>query len=110
MPTPTNVNTVASSGAAQTLTDPSAGIVLSAITLTANCALAFPRAALGKQFEVLLTQDATGSRTVTWPSAAKWPAGTAPTLTTTAARRDAFRFRCYDGSNWVGEIVGQDYV
>ncbi len=36
-----------------------------------------------------LVQDGTGSRTVTWGTAAvKWPAGTAPTLTTTAGQAD----------------------
>ena len=35
-----------------------------------------------------VTQDATGSRTVTWPSTFRWPAATAPTLTTTASKTD----------------------
>lgn len=48
---------------------------------------------------VVLIQDATGSRTITWPAAFKFSGGTAPTLTTTAASRDIFTF-WYDGTNY----------
>ena len=37
---------------------------------------------------LILIQDGTGSRTVTWPANVKWPSATAPTLTTTAGRID----------------------
>jgi hypothetical protein len=40
-----------------------------------------------------LIQDATGSRIVTWNAAYRFPAGTAPTLTTTAAKTDYVSFR-----------------
>jgi len=33
---------------------------------------------------LIITQDATGSRTITWPSGTKWAGGTAPTLSTAA--------------------------
>ena len=48
-----------------------------------------------------LTQDATGSRTATWPAAVKWPGGTAPTLTTAANSVDVIRF-FFDGTNYYG--------
>jgi hypothetical protein len=48
-----------------------------------------------------LTQDATGSRTATWPAAVKWPNGTAPTLTTAANSVDVIRF-FFDGTNYYG--------
>ena len=48
-----------------------------------------------------LTQDATGSRTVTWPAAVKWSGGTAPTLTTAANAVDVIRF-FFDGTNYYG--------
>ena len=35
-----------------------------------------------------IIQDATGSRTITWPGTCKWPGGTEGTLTTTANARD----------------------
>lgn len=47
---------------------------------------------------ISITQDATGSRTVTWPSTVKWAGGAAPTLTTTANARDQFLFTA-DGTN-----------
>lgn len=45
-------------------------------------------------FELHLIQDATGSRTLSGVSSAvRWAGGAAPTLTTTAGRRDIFTFR-----------------
>jgi len=47
-----------------------------------------------------LVQDGTGSRTLAGAnSAIKWAGGAAPTLTTTAGRRDIFRFR-HNGSGY----------
>jgi hypothetical protein len=51
----------------------------------------------GSLVTVIIVQDGTGSRTVTWPASVKWSGGTAPTLTTTASKRDAFVF-LWDGS------------
>lgn len=53
----------------------------------------------GSLVTVIIVQDGTGSRTVTWPSNVKWSGGTAPTLTTTASKRDIFQF-VWDGSNY----------
>lgn len=53
-------------------------------------------------FTLSLTQDSVGSRTATWPASVKWPAGTAPTLTTTATTGyDIIAFR-FDGTNYYG--------
>lgn len=79
------------------------------ITLTGNATLEFPAAAAGKSFLLGLLQDATGSRTVTWPGAVKWASGTAPTLTTTAAKLDLFSFICLDGTNWIGVVAGENF-
>lgn len=100
------VNTVATSGAAQTIPDVTAA-TLHRITLTANCTLTFPTLGAGKSFTLVLTQDGTGSRTVTWPTVA-WPGGVAPTLTTTAAKRDIITFLSADGTSWLGMIAGQN--
>jgi hypothetical protein len=43
-------------------------------------------------FAIKLTQDATGSRTVTWFDTIKWPGGSPPTLTTTPNHSDWFCF------------------
>lgn len=53
----------------------------------------------GQMIEVHFVQDATGSRTLSGASASiKWAGGAAPTLTTTASRRDIFRFTQISGS------------
>jgi hypothetical protein len=78
------------------------------ITLTGNATITMPTATSGKSFILLLKQDGTGSRTVTW-STVKWPAGTAPTITSTASKQDIFSFFA-DGTNWYGTTVGQNYT
>ncbi len=79
-------------------------------TLQGNRTLAIsnPPAADSQGFAIILLQDGTGSRTVTWWAGIKWVNATAPTLTTTANRYDIFAF-LYDGTNYYGSIVGQNY-
>jgi len=79
------------------------------LTLTGNCTFTFPTATAGRSFMMILKQDGTGSRTVTWPASVKWPAGTAPTITATASRSDKFVFTA-DGTNWIGSNAGQNYT
>lgn len=79
------------------------------LTLTGNCTFTFPTATAGRSFFLLLKQDGTGGRTVTWPAAVKWPSSTAPTITSTASRTDKFVFTA-DGTNWVGSLAGQNYT
>jgi hypothetical protein len=79
------------------------------LTLTGNCTFTFPTATAGKSFILLLKQDGTGSRTATWPSAVKWPAGTAPTITSTASKLDKYIFTA-DGTNWYGSDAGKNYT
>ena len=59
-------------------------------------------------FYVTITQDGTGSRTVTWFSTIKWAGGTTPTLTTTGNKRDAFIFVRTGSGTYDGFIVGQN--
>jgi hypothetical protein len=79
------------------------------LTLTDNCTFTFPTATAGRSFLVMLRQDGTGSRTVTWPASVKWPGGTAPTITATASKQDIFSF-VSDGTNWFGATGGQNYT
>ena len=58
------------------------------VTLTGNCTFTLSNPKDGFRYLIVLKQDGTGSRTVTWPSAVKWQAGTAPTLSTTAGKAD----------------------
>jgi hypothetical protein len=79
------------------------------LTLTGNCTYTFPTPVAGKSFTLIQKQDGTGSRTVTWPAAVKWPGGTAPTITSTASKADKFIFTA-DGTNWLGSNAGQNYT
>ena len=79
------------------------------LTLTGNCTFTFPTATAGKGFTLLLLQDGTGSRTVTWPASVKWPASTAPTITATASKGDKYVF-VGDGTYWWGSNAGQNYL
>jgi len=82
---------------------------LQILTLTGNCTYTFPTATAGKSFTLFQKQDATGSRTVTWPASVKWPSGTAPTITSTASKGDKFVFTA-DGTYWWGSNAGQNYL
>ena len=82
---------------------------LQILTLTGNCTFTFPTAVAGESFTLLLKQDGTGSRTVTWPAAVKWPGGTAPTITSTASKLDKYIFTS-DGTNWYGSDAGKNYT
>jgi hypothetical protein len=101
------VNTVTTSGASQTIPAPSTQTI-SDITLSANCALTLPTAVAGQSFTIVLRQDATGNRTVTWVGSPKWPAGAAPALTVNANAVDVICFLCVDGTNWLGFVSGYD--
>ena len=39
------------------------------------------------------------ANSITWPTTYKWPGGVAPTITSTASRRDLFQFISYDGAS-----------
>ena len=54
------------------------------LTLTGNVTLAFTDPPASGRFTLVITQDATGGRTVTWPASVKWPGGAAPTISTGA--------------------------
>ena len=54
----------------------------------------------GQFISLLIIQDGTGSRTLTWNAAYEFASDEAPTLTTTANLGDVFVFR-YNGSKWL---------
>lgn len=78
------------------------------VTLGGNRTLAVSNTDVGQTFIVILVQDGTGSRTVTWFSTIKWADDTAPTLTTTAAKADIFGFVCYDSDQYYGITIDQN--
>lgn len=64
----------------------------------------------GNSFTLILTQDGTGSRTVTWPAEVKWSGG-APILSTGAADIDIFSFITPDsGTTWYGFTGGLNFA
>jgi len=99
---------VSLNGGIQTLTD---GVTVTVdasfganqrVTLGGNRSLAFSNFKTGQKVCLRLTQDGTGSRTVTWPSSGvtiNWAGGSAPTLTTTASKADWVVIVCTDESS-----------
>jgi len=69
----------------------------------------WPTATAGKSFLMILKQDGTGNRTVTWDATVEWPSDTAPTITATASKADLFAFTS-DGTYWYGRVIGQLYL
>jgi cytoskeletal protein CcmA (bactofilin family) len=73
------------------------------LTMGGNRTLSAPSGstpAAGQFISLLLIQDGTGSRTITWNATYEFATDTAPTLTTTADKGDLFVFR-YNGSKWL---------
>ena len=71
------------------------------LTLGGNRTLAAASNGTTGQFiSILVIQDGTGSRTLTWNAVFEFASDTAPTLTTTASLGDVFVFR-YNGSKWL---------
>ncbi len=72
------------------------------LTLGGNRTLSAPTNAVGsgQYISLLVIQDGTGSRTLTWNATYEFTEDTAPTLTTTASKGDLFTFR-YNGSKWL---------
>lgn len=87
------------------------GNVVSA-TLSGNTTFTFTGATASTacSFGLYLTQDATGSRTVTWPASVRWAGGSAPTLSTGANNVDILVFETINGgTTWYGSLVGNNF-
>jgi hypothetical protein len=77
---------------------------IATVTLGGNRTLAAPTNLKIGTYILHVIQDGTGSRTLTWNSVFKWPAGVAPVLTTTASARDIISF-VSDGTNLYGTYI-----
>lgn len=76
------------------------------LTLTDDAVLSFVAPPGSCFVQLILIQDVSGSRTVTWPASVLWPADTEPTLTTTGGDADLVSF-FYDGTNyWAASSLG----
>lgn len=79
------------------------------ITMPAgNVTIALANDTSNQIFSVSITQDATGSRTVTWFGTIRWAGGSAPTLTTTASKRDRFVFIRTGSGTYDGMVMGMN--
>jgi len=78
------------------------------VTLGGDRTLTVSNMSIGQCFIVRLVQDGSGSRTVTFFSTIKFPAGVTPVLTTTANKTDVFGFICTGSGTFDGFIVGQN--
>ena len=71
------------------------------LTLAGSRTMAAPTNGSTGQFaSILVIQDGSGSRTLTWNAVYEFASDTAPTLTTTASLGDLFTFR-YNGAKWL---------
>jgi hypothetical protein len=107
------VHAVGNSGTALTLDASSTSGYIKTITLTGNCTFTLTGATSGQAaaLELLITQDGTGNRTITWPASVKWHGGTAATLSTAAGARDRFILVSYDGgTTWFADQIGKGYA
>lgn len=106
-----DVATVASAGSSTTLNLASGNIF--DVTLTAAaCTLTLSGATNGKActMTTVFHQDATGSRTVTWPASVKWANAATPVLTTTASKTDIFSLVTVNGgTTWYGFVSGINF-
>lgn len=80
------------------------------ISLTANATFTIASGAAGTSYSqtLILVQDTTGSRTVTWPTGVKWSGGV-PTLSTAASAIDIVTL-FWTGTEWLGFLGGKAFA
>lgn len=79
------------------------------LMLNTNTTFAFSNGQAGGEYKLLLKQDGTGGKTVTWPADVQWPNGTAPTLTSNANGKDVISFM-KDGDGFYLGSYTLDYL
>ena len=79
------------------------------LTLTGNTTISptgVPPATRMWAGTIAAKQDATGGRTITWPTGSKYPGGVAPPATTTANAIDIWSLMTYDGgTSWIVSLT-----
>lgn len=74
-------------------------------TLTGNVTLTLSNPLNGGLHTLILVQDGTGSRTMTWPGSVVWPGGSAPALNSAAGAVTVIDFT-YNGTSYYGRMPG----
>lgn len=74
--------------------------------LNSNCTFTFSNPTNGAHsFTLVLYNDGTAGRSITWPTSVKWPNASTPIRTTTANKADVYTFFTYDGgTSWWGVL------
>lgn len=84
------------------------------LTLTGNTTIALtapPNATDSWSITIIAKQDATGGRTITWPSSMKWPGGSAPVMTSAANSVDVYTAVTVNGgTTWYAVVSGQAFA
>lgn len=84
------------------------------VTLAANTTFTFSNAPSGTDltsFTLILKNDATPGRTVSWPNSVRWPGDQVPPRTTTANRGDVWNFVTENGgTTWLGTLSIQNFA
>ena len=70
------------------------------VTLTGNATFTLSNPLSRASYQIIITQDGTGGRTITWPTI-HWEGKTVPTLTGTANSVDVVTLT-YDGAKYIG--------
>jgi hypothetical protein len=80
-------------------------------TLTGNVTLVLPTPASTSSatITIVMTQDATGSRVITWPASVKWPDGIAQQPATAAGTVSMFNL-LWTGTTWLGMLGGKSFA
>ena len=78
------------------------------VQLGGNRTLAVSNVSVGQEFNIVLQQDVTGSRTVTWFTGITWAGGSPPTLTTTGLKKDRIRVMCVLADVYEAYVVWQN--
>lgn len=83
-----------------------------AVTLHGDRRLTFANGTKGRRYLLVITQDATGSRRVVWPSSVRWPGGILPPsedlLTTIANKTDYITFY-FNGVTYDALAIARNY-
>ncbi len=73
------------------------------LQLTSNASLIFKNGKAGETYKLVVRQDATGGRTIIWPTEVKWSNGIAPSLTSAPNAIDIAEF-LFDGTSYFGSF------
>lgn len=103
---------VAQNAATSSVINCASGTVFNLTLNQASTTLSFSNVPASGAYALTLvvSQDGTGGRTLTWPGSVKWANGTAPTLTATASKKDIITLITFDaGTSWYGCVAGKSY-